>query len=400
MKVGIIGGKLQGVESAFLARQAGWKAVVVDKSPCPPASGICDFFYQCDVVNDTARLCRLMQEEALDLIIPALEDPLALRSLQICAATVDVPLAYDAAAYSITSSKNRSNRLFKRLGIPMPLNWPYCGFPLIAKPSVSSGSQGVAKIDNEKELGQFLRRIDSSLVDWVLQEYLDGPSYSIEVLGANGDYTVVQVTELQMDAQYDCKRVIAPACIPSSLDKRIKKIAIDIAAGLHLKGIMDVELILDNDVLKVLEIDARLPSQTPAAVYSSTGINMLEMVAEIFIHDILTPVPQLSGTRSVIYEHVRVARNKVEILGEHIMTEAGPLDMIPGFCGAEMALTNFNRENLPLAATLIITGDDFEQAWIRRGTVIENIVEYLSKAGAPDLICNGTVLSAGLLSRG
>ncbi len=49
-------------------------------------------------------------------------------------------------------SKKRSNRLFEKLGIPLPRSWPQCGLPLMVKPSVSSGSQGVARIDSEKTL--------------------------------------------------------------------------------------------------------------------------------------------------------------------------------------------------------------------------------------------------------
>jgi pyrrolysine biosynthesis protein PylC len=399
VKLGIIGGKLQGMEAAFLARQAGWETVLVDKSPCPPANGLCDSFYQCDVVKDMAYLCRLIEENGVDFIVPALEDLLALRSLEKCSGALGIPLAYDAAAYSITSSKKRSNLLFERLGISMPLSWPRCGFPLIAKPSVSSGSQGVIRIDNEKVLDRFLGRIGSDVEGWVLQEYIDGPSYSIEVLGTGSDYTALQVTELQMDAHYDCKRVIAPAVISASLEQQIREIAITIARSIHLKGIMDVELVLDRNVLKVFEIDARLPSQTPAAVYSSTGINMLEMLGEIFTKDTFKPVPQLSEIKSVVYEHINGSVNKIDILGEHIMTSSGPLEMNPGFFGADIGITNFNRGRLPLVATLIVSGSSPEQAWIKHGLVIENIREYLA-GGFLESKSGGAGLAAAPVSRG
>ena len=55
-----------------------------------------------------------------------------------------------------------------------------------------------------------------------------------------------------------------------------------IARGLNLRGIMDVEAIVSHGAPKVLEIDARMPSQTPSAVYQSSGLNMVQMVTHIF----------------------------------------------------------------------------------------------------------------------
>jgi len=371
VRVAIVGGKLQGVEAAFLAHEAGWEAVLIDKKSSVPASGLCRSCYQCDIVKDISTLCRII--EKVDLIIPALEDVTALRALQKCAADANVPLAYDAGAYFITHSKKRSNRLFEKLGIPQPQSWPQCGLPLMAKLSTSSGSQGVSKISTEKELDDFIEGAGSELGRWILQEYVEGPSYSIEVLGSEGHYTALQVTELEMDERYDCHRVLAPAQIAESLDRHIKEMALIIARSLHLKGIMDVEVILDKGVPKVLEIDARLPSQTPTAVYKSTGINMLELLRDIFVTGTMPTIPKVTASRGVVYEHVRFSPNGLEFPGEHIMGEADPLEVVPGFFGADIALTNFNLSSSPWVATLIITGESRERAWLKREQVIENI---------------------------
>ena len=371
MRVAIVGGKLQGVEAAFLAHEAGWEAVLIDKKASVPASGLCRSFHQCDVAKDISTLRRII--EKVDLIIPALEDVTALRALQKCAADASVPLAYDAGAYFITHSKKRSNRLFEKLGVPQPQSWPQCGLPLMAKPSTSSGSQGVSKISTEKELDDFIDGVGIKLGRWVLQEYVKGPSYSIEVLGSMGHYVALQVTELEMDEQYDCRRVIAPAKIPESLDRHLKETALTIARGILLKGIMDVEFILDKGVPKVLEIDARLPSQTPTAVYKSTGINMLELVGDIFVNGTFPTTPEAKAPRGVVYEHIRFSPNGLEFPGEHIMGEVESLESIPDFFGADVALTNFNLSSFPWVATLIITGESRERAWLKREQVIENI---------------------------
>jgi len=311
------------------------------------------------------------------LIIPALEDVIALGVLQKYAAELNIPLAYDAQAYFVTHSKKRSNHLLEKLDIPLPQSWPQCGLPLIVKPSTASGSHGVLKISTEQQLDDFIRQVGSELKHWILQEYVQGPSYSIEVLGLDGNYVALQVTELEVNSDYDCNRVLAPAEIPQSLDRQIKEIALTIAKGLRLTGIMDVEVIIDQGVPKVLEIDARLPSQTPTAVYESTGINMLQLLGDIFVRGVMPVIPEIRAPRGVVYEHTRFSQKGLEFPGEHIMGEIDSLDIVHRFFGADIGVTNFKPLPFPWVATLITTGESREQAWIKRQQVIENIQSYI-----------------------
>jgi pyrrolysine biosynthesis protein PylC len=272
MLVAIIGGKLQGVELVYLAHKAGWEVIVIDKGPVVPASGLSDKFVQLDV-KDTGSLETVLK--GVDLVIPANENSKTLDILHRWCSAKGIPLAFDAEAYALSSSKLESDRLFSRLNVPAPLYWPDCGFPLIAKPSGGSGSKGVQIFDNRRQLEE---RFPGSLPPdgWVLQEYVEGSSYSLEIVGVPGQYLPLQVTDLEMDAGYDCKRVIAPTELTSRQVGEFEEISVKIAEAIQLRGLMDVEVILHKGELKVLEIDARFPSQTPTAVYHSTGINMIE----------------------------------------------------------------------------------------------------------------------------
>lgn len=337
--------------------------------------GYANSFYQFDVVKNVSDLCQVIRK--VDLIIPTTEDIYALKSLNECASKMNIPLAHDEKAHFISRSKKRSNRFLERLGISLPHPWPQCGLPVIAKPSSSSGSRGVNKLCTEDEVNDFIKKLDGRADRWVLQEYLDGPSYSLEVLGLEDHFEVLQITELEMDHQYDCKRVLTPARISESLEQRFKEIAVTIAKGLSLKGIMDVEVICHQGILKVLEIDARLPSQTPTAVYQSTGINMLELIGDIFVKKSLPSVIERNVEKGTVYEHIRVSEKSLELLGEHIMTDIESIEIVNDFFGADESLTNFNLSRFPWVATLIITGENREHAWLKHFRVIENIKNYL-----------------------
>ncbi|MFY9140631.1 MAG: 3-methylornithine--L-lysine ligase PylC [Thermacetogeniaceae bacterium] len=374
MRVVVAGGKLQGIEAAYLARQAGWSVLLIDKNPSAPARGICDQFCQLDILQDSNKLERLVK--SADFIIPAIEDKAVLSCLDRTAHSVGVPIACDISSYAITSSKKASDRLFIEKKIPAPRYWPQCEFPVIAKPSDMSGSMGVKKILNERDLALFFDSEDYKHNDYLIQEFLEGDSYSIEVVGCPGSYVPLQVTDLEMDAGYDCKRVLAPTKLTQDQILQFQNLSLRISELLQLTGIMDVEAINHNGVLKVLEIDARLPSQTPTAVYRSTGINMLVMLYDLYTEGQMSLPPDPCKQKGVVYEHVQITPGKVETQGEHIISQAGCINYYQDFFGADEALTNYIPGSSIWAATLIITADDRSQAWKKRCQVIENIREY------------------------
>lgn len=375
MKIAVVGGKLQGTEAAYLARRAGWPVILIDRRPDVPARGLADEFHCLDVAGDIPDLRPLLRK--VDLIIPALEDRGALDLLKKAAEEEGVPIAYDASSYKVSSSKKSSDRLFAALGIPAPLPGLSGPLPLLAKPSGSSGSRGVRKILSREELDSFLTSVGPAAEDWVIQEYLEGPSYSLEVLGLGGDYVSLQTTVIEVDPLFDCKRVLAPADIPPVFQDEFARMARKIAGALGLKGIMDVEVILHGGRLKVLEIDARLPSQTPTAVFKSTGVNMVELLGDVFVRGTLPKPPSNGREKAVIYEHIRVGPGAIEVLGEHIMAAAGPLRAQEGFYGADEAITDFAREKPSWVATLIFVEDSRREVLAKRNATMESLRKHL-----------------------
>ena len=368
MRVAIIGGKLQGVEATYLAKKAGWDVLLIDKDPEAPAALMCDRFRVMTVTSGCDPK-EILQE--VDLIVPAAEDHEVMAVLKRWALETAIPLAIDMEAYALSSSKKASDQIFKALKINTPDPWPGCGFPVTVKPDGGSGSQGVRVLHNEKELAaQFPSR--DSLDQMVVQAYLEGPLYSIEVMGGPGHYRPLQVTELHMDSMHDCKRVLAPTELDSALVHDFETMATTIAQRIRLKGLMDVEVILHEGQLRVLEIDARLPSQTPTAVYQSTGINMVEALGDLFLTGrmSLNPTDPMQAT---IYEHVKVVRGRIAVKGEHVMTGAGPLALRPGLFGAHEAITNYHPDRAEWVATFIHKGKNKEEVLGKQQQTYENI---------------------------
>ncbi len=142
---------------------------------------------------------------------------------------------------------------------------------------------------------------------------------------------------------------------------------------------MDVEVVLNDNKLKLLEIDARLPSQTPIAVYWSTGINMVEMLGNLFLNG-NTITPEQKYERFTVVEHLQFSDDNIEICGEHIMAQDGHLTLHQDFFGADEAITSFSPEKKRWVATLIFTSDIYDEVTAKRKNCYKQIHKLSSQA--------------------
>ena len=92
MRLAVVGGGLQGVEAAYLAKKAGWEVCLVDRRHEVAAGGLCDRFIQCDAARPEDLGRRLT---GIDLVLPAFENGRALQSLAAWARRSEIPLVFE-----------------------------------------------------------------------------------------------------------------------------------------------------------------------------------------------------------------------------------------------------------------------------------------------------------------
>lgn len=387
-RIAIVGGKLQGSEAAYLAKKAGFTSILIDHNENSPAIGLCDEFLCCDVTQETEELITALK--GVDFVLPANENQAVLEALTRLAKKYCFPLAFDQEAYRISSSKLLSDELIHANGIPAPKYYPGCSGPYIAKPSSLSGSEGVQWLADEEVLIQFLNTVAESEArhleeshpqvrqnSWVIQEYLEGPSYSIEVIGAPGGYQTYEVTQIHMDEVYDCKMVTSPCSITEQQEDDFRNTAVKLAELTGLKGIMDVEVIDAKGEFKVLEIDARIPSQTPTAVYHTSGVNFIEELRNLFCGDGLFPEKKLKKNEQknqakntkkkfCSYEHLMIDNGRITEHGEHIMSQGGILQLRECFYGADEVISDYKSDEQIWRGTFINWAETEEELMIKR----------------------------------
>ena len=104
---------------------------------------------------------------------------------------------------------------------------------------------------------------------------------------------------------------------------------------------------------------------------------MVHMLGDMFVHGSCRDPVSMSTGRPVIYEHIQVSRQLLEVAGEHIMSGAEPLHVQPDFFGADEAITNYVPGRESWVATLIICAEDRPAVWEKRDGVIADIRQHL-----------------------
>ena len=371
MIIGIVGGILQGMEAVYLCKHAGYTSLVIDKNPKAPAMYLADRSETCDVLKEPERAKQIFSE--CDAVIPAVEDLEVLEFLDSAMKEVGKPFLFDLESYRTSCSKEKSNELMARLGTPIPQPWPECGFPIIVKPSSQSGSIGVSAVKNEEQRLRALEKVAKLNDTPIQQEFVSGKSVSIEVIGNGKTAKAYVTTEVVLDSNYDCKQVVCSSNIlPEKDDKEFVEIGKALGEGIGLKALMDVEAIYTKKGLRVLEIDARIPSQTPACICAATGINLLE---ELVCSKLGKESGKVRKDGCAIYEHYVIRGSALYTCGEKEFSHVEAPEYIKDFWGADEAITDFKTGKYEWRATVIFTGKDYQDAVHKKKQFIKNAMD-------------------------
>ena len=366
-KIVIVGGKLQGSEAAYLGREAMFYVTLIDMDPNAPVQNLVDRFICGDVLQDAGEIRDAL--DAADMILPTLENDYVLEGLVRISKERGYALAFDMNAYIVTVDKFKSDKLFLENKIPCPQYYPLGKLPYIAKPNAQSGSHGVRYLDTLEELNAFVNQKPDN---YIVQEYVTGPSFSAEIIGEPGNYRVYEITEIFVDDIFDCYLAAAYRTVDDSIRQEIEKNIIRIAELLKLKGIMDIEIIVCDDGIKVLEIDARLPSQTAIAVYKATGMNYISELFDIFCNGgFVKPMTDLKLLGS--YMNCNFVNGEVHYEGEHIMTQGGILNYDHELCETSELISDYVPGSKNWRGIFINDGLNYDDIKAKEKLMIEEV---------------------------
>ncbi|MDR1363388.1 MAG: ATP-grasp domain-containing protein [Spirochaetaceae bacterium] len=185
-----------------IAGDMGLESVVVDGNKDAPCAGEADVFERIDLKNKekiTELALRLKAEQSgLSGVMTAGTDFSA--TVAWVAEHAGLPgIPYEAALNA--SDKGRMRRCFKKAGVPSPefiivdkeaAPPPPFSYPVVVKPIDNMGGRGCKRADNETELRVAIKEAlkFSRSGQAIVEEYMDGPEYSIDAIVYEGNITI------------------------------------------------------------------------------------------------------------------------------------------------------------------------------------------------------------------
>lgn len=192
-------------------------------------------------------------------------------------------------------------------------------FPVIVKPRDNSGSRGVKLCRDKNELQISIdEALENSKLDTVLvEEFIEGPEYSIESLHHDGKSEVIQFTEKKTtEFPYNVELGhIQPANISDENKQKIREIIVKIGKALNFENCPShTELKINDRGIFVIETSPRLGGDyiTSTLTPLSTGVNLEDELLNISLGEASNPSPkpvQYSGVRFFSFEEGSVIKH-------------------------------------------------------------------------------------------
>lgn len=198
-----------------------------------------------------------------------------------------------------STNKHAMRRAFEAHGDPSPrsvlvdadfdLSILDLSFPIIVKPADRSGSRGITKLASEEGLQEAIAHaLSESFSDTaVVEEYVSGSEYSVEVLSWEGVHTLLAITE-KFTTGAPCfieMGHLEPARVSSQVAKDIEAVVMHALDSLGVMyGASHVEVKVSEDgAVRIIEIGSRMGGDCIGSdlVRLSTGYDFVEAVIDV-----------------------------------------------------------------------------------------------------------------------
>ena len=279
------------------------------------AKDYCTRFYPISIVEKEAIL-KVCKKEGIDGVLTIASD-IAVTTVSYIADALKLTANSIESAF-ISTNKYAMKEAFKSRKVNIPAffeikNSDYIwnnelNFPVIIKPTDSSGSKGVSIVNNELGLKDKIKKAFkfSLSKQVIIEEFIEGKEISVETISNKGKHFILNYTdkvtsgkpnfvELEHHQPYNM----------NELNEKINSVTITALDSLGIKfGASHVELLIspENEVF-VVEVGARMGGDFIGShlVYLSTGYDYLKGVIEVSMGKFSNPIIKSPKTYSGVF---------------------------------------------------------------------------------------------------
>lgn len=290
----IIGASVLQAPAIRRAREMGLQVAVADYNPEAVGVSMADAYYNVSTIDEEG-VCEAARDFAADGIMTLATD-MPMRSLAHACGKLGLPgLSYESAVRA--TDKGEMIRAFEAAGVAHPRyqlvpagEKPSGAFtyPLITKPTDNSGSRGVMLVRSAEELEAALAYSSANgrSGDVIIEEYMQGPEVSVEVMALHGKPQVLQITDKLNTGMPHFVEMghSQPSRLQEGAQAEIRDLACRAVEAIGIQdGPAHVEIILTQEGPKLVELGARMGGDciTTHLLPLSTGVDMVESTIRI-----------------------------------------------------------------------------------------------------------------------
>ena len=296
-KILIIGASILQLPAILKAKEKGYYVGVADYNPKAVGVAYADAFFDVSTidVDGVVAVAKAFQPEG----IMTLATDMPMRSIAAACKACGLP-GIDLETAIKATDKGEMIKAFEAHNVEHP--WYYIvkedkayhsvksriTYPCIVKPTDNAGSRGVVLVQSAEDLdaAYSYARNESRGGAVIVEEYLQGPEFSVEVMVIDGEPQVLQVTDkLTTGAPHFVEMGHnQPSRQASENVARIQDLACRAVKAIGIRmGPAHVELILTERGPKMVELGARMGGDciTTHLVPLSTGIDMVGATIDI-----------------------------------------------------------------------------------------------------------------------
>jgi biotin carboxylase len=197
--------------------------------------------------------------------------------------------------------------------------------PLILKSPASAGSKDVLLANNENQLKVAIQELRKKNEQILLEEYLKGPQYLIEVLVHNGKVHIVAIIEQQITFLH--RFIVTGYCLLPDINQRMYDSIFETVSSLlkafEMKnGACHLEMRLVNGVWKLIEINPRISGGAMNRIIEvGYGINLVEETIQLMLGN----EPHLTKKhRKYVYAHYLTVDSRgklIKVTGKELASQ-------------------------------------------------------------------------------
>lgn len=377
-------------------REAGYEAIVINNNPETVSTDfdISDRLYfepltPEDVLNVVDR------EQPLGVVVQFggqtainLAKPLTKAGVPILGTQFD--------SIDLAEDRDRFDKLLVQLGIPKPPGKAVTnvedavkvaeeiGFPVLVRPSYVLGGRAMEIVYNSADLRAYMRTAVDVTPDRpiLVDKYMVGKEAEVDVISDGVDCLLPGIMEHIERAGVhsgDSMAVYPPQSLSDRVIKQIEDYAIRVARAMDVRGLMNIQYVIEGDQAYIIEVNPRA-SRTVPYLSKITGVAMVDLATRVMLGQTLKELGYGSG----LYPTPKQVAVKAPVFSFQKLT------MVDTDLGPEMKSTGEimgvdNTFPRALYKAMVASGYDIPLPGEERGhgALLTTLADYNKEEGAP-----------------